>query len=75
MNKETTTIVKCKCTPMIDRPTFIDGYVTSDKSIENQLTKTIELLNDVLLMAKVERLKGRYETVDEIEQFLSEVEE
>ena len=33
MNKETTTNVECKCTPMIDRPTFIDGYVTSDESI------------------------------------------
>ena len=31
MNKETTTNVECKCTPMIDRPTFIDGYVTSDE--------------------------------------------
>lgn len=74
MKKETTTTVECKCTPMIDRPTFIDGYVTSDKSIENQLTKAIELLNDVLLMAKVERLKGRYETVDEIEKFLKDIE-
>lgn len=39
-----------------------------------QLTKAKELLKDFLLMAKVEHLKDRYETVDEAEQFLSEVE-
>ena len=38
----------------------------------DQLAKAIELLKDTLLMAQVERLKGRYETVDEIEQFLKE---
>ena len=35
-----------------------------------QLTKAKELLNDFLLMAKVEHLKERYETVSEAEQFL-----
>lgn len=39
---------------------------------EKQLTKAIELLKDALLMAQVEGLKERYETVDEIEQFLKE---
>lgn len=41
---------------------------------ENNLTKAKEIINDFLLMAKVEHLKDRYETVDEAEQFLSEVE-
>ena len=46
-----------------------------DKGVEyreKQLTKAIELLKDALLMAQVEGLKERYETVDEIEQFLKE---
>lgn len=36
------------------------------------LTKAKELLKDFLLMAKVEHLKDRYETVEEAEQFLKE---
>lgn len=39
-----------------------------------QLTKAKEIIKDFLLMAKVEHLKDRYETVDEAEQFISEVE-
>lgn len=39
-----------------------------------QLIKAKELLNDFLLMAKVEHLKERYETVSEAEQFLKESE-
>lgn len=42
---------------------------------KEQLAKAKELLNDFLLMVKVEHLKGRYETVDEAEQFLKEVDE
>ncbi len=30
-----------------------------------------EIIKDFMLMAKVEHLKGRYETVDEAEQFLN----
>jgi hypothetical protein len=42
---------------------------------KQQLTKAKEIIKDFLLMAKVEHLKDRYETVDEAEQFLnSEVE-
>ena len=45
------------------------------KDLEKQLTKAKEIIKDFLLMAKVEHLKDRYETVDEAEQFLnSEVE-
>ena len=39
-----------------------------------KLHKAKELLKDFLLMAKVEHLKDRYETVDEAEQFLKESE-
>ena len=31
-----------------------------------------EIIKDLILMAKVERLKDRYETVDEAEQFIKE---
>lgn len=40
-----------------------------------QLTKAKDIIKDFLLMAKVEHLKDRYETVDEAEQFLKEVSE
>lgn len=39
-----------------------------------KLHKAKEIIKDFLLMAKVEHLKDRYETVDEAEQFISEVE-
>lgn len=38
------------------------------------LTKAKEIIKDFILVAKVEHLKDRYETVDEAEQFISEVE-
>lgn len=38
---------------------------------EEYLTKAKEIIKDFLLMAKVEHLKDRYETVDEAEQFLN----
>lgn len=38
---------------------------------EEYLTKAKEIIKDFMLMAKVEHLKGRYETVDEAEQFLN----
>lgn len=40
-----------------------------------QLTKAVGLIKDFLLMAKVEHLKERYETVSEAEQFLKKVSE
>ena len=43
------------------------------EQVENpQLTKAKEIIKDFILMAKVERLKDRYETVDEAEQFIKE---
>lgn len=38
------------------------------------LHKAKEIIKDFILMAKVERLKDRYETVDEAEQFINELE-
>ena len=36
-----------------------------------QLHKAKEIIKDFILMAKIEHLKDRYETVDEAEQFLN----
>ena len=52
-----------------------DKYRDMTFDQREQLTKAKEIIKDFLLMAKVEHLKDRYETVDEAEQFLnSEVE-
>lgn len=41
------------------------------KKLHDNSTKAKELIKDFILMAKVEHLKDRYETVDEAEQFLN----
>ena len=41
-----------------------------DKQRE-QLNKAKEIIKDFMLVAKVEHLEGRYETVDEAEKFLN----
>ena len=41
------------------------------KELYDNSTKARELIKDFILMAKVEHLKDRYETVDEAEQFLN----
>ena len=62
LRKEATTTVEWECTPMIARPTFINGYITSaeprEKRIEklkaqydyafNQLCKSREILCQML---------------------------
>ena len=52
---------------------FIPVGITVEKLKElyNNYTKAKELIKDFILMAKVEHLKDRYETVDEAEQFLN----
>ena len=50
---------------------FSTQYYQGEKAKE-QLTKAKEIIKDFILMAKVERLKDRYETVDEAEQFLKD---
>ena len=55
---------------------FIPAGVTVEeveklKELYDNSTKARELIKDFILMAKVEHLKDRYETVDEAEQFLN----
>lgn len=52
---------------------FSTQYYQGEKAKE-QLTKAKEIIKDFILMAKVEHLKDRYETVDEAEQFLKDSE-
>lgn len=37
LRKEATTTVEWECTPMIDRPTFVNGYVTGSKPREQRI--------------------------------------
>jgi len=43
-----------------------------NKALTAQFTRARELLKDFLLIAKVEQLRDKYETVSEAEQFLGE---
>ena len=51
LRKEATMTVEWECTPMINRPTFINGYITSaeprEKRIE-ELEKKIKKIRDYL---------------------------
>ena len=51
-----------------------DGNVCNStcSEIKKQLNKAKKIIKDFILMAKVEHLKDRYETVDEAEQFIKE---
>lgn len=55
-----------------DNKVMADNYSKMEQKFYDNLTKAKNLLNDFLLIAKVEHLKDRYETVDEAEQFLEE---
>lgn len=50
--------------------TIEQAYFAGFESCSKQLVKAKEIIKDFILMAKVEHLKNRYETVDEAEQFL-----
>lgn len=57
----------------------INTHTLSQLNLDNcelitKLTKAKEIIKDFLLMAKVEHLKDRYETVDEAEQFIKDSE-
>lgn len=39
LRKEATTTVEWECTPMIDRPIFINGYITGVESREKRITE------------------------------------
>ena len=55
--KEATTTVQWECTPMIDRPTFINGYVTGSEPREKQI-KELEKKNTELRL-KLDALEGQ----------------
>lgn len=60
-----------------ERNTFLAQNEQYEKDLidfNENLTKAKEIIKDFLLMTKVEHLKERYESVDEAEQFLNEVE-
>lgn len=42
LRKEATATVEWECTPMIDRPTFINGYIVGAKPREKQIAKLKE---------------------------------
>lgn len=52
---------------------YLDGQKDLNDIHNENLIRAKEIIKDFILMAKVENLKNRYETVDEAEQFLSEV--
>ena len=52
---------------------YLDGQKDLNDIHSKNLTRAEEIIKDFILIAKVENLKNRYETVDEAEQFLSEV--
>lgn len=52
---------------------YIAGAEESEQ-LKQQIEKAKEIIKDFILMAKVEHLKDRYETVDEAEQFLKDSE-
>lgn len=44
LRKEATTTVQWECTPMIDRPTFINGYITGAEPREKRVAELEEKL-------------------------------
>ena len=44
LRKEATTTVEWECTPMIDRPTFVNGYIVGAEPRENEITELKERL-------------------------------
>ena len=50
--------------------TIEQAYLAGLKVSRTQYIKAKEIIRDFILIAKVEHLKNRYETVDEAEEFL-----
>ena len=67
--------LKEQCLILADCDTCHSTCKNENVEMKKQLTKAKEIIKDFILMAKVEHLNGRYETVDEAEQFISEVED
>ena len=60
---EATTTVEWECTPMIDRPTFINGYITSAKPREKRIAE-LEAQIEKMKCCKDEIIKALKETLD-----------
>lgn len=54
LRKEATTTVQWECTPMIDRPTFINGYITGAEPREKRIED---------LEAQIEIMKTRIKEI------------
>ena len=67
--------LKEQCLILADCDTCHSTCKNENVEMKKQLTKAKEIIKDFILMAKVGHLNGRYETVDEAEQFISEVED
>ena len=52
---------------------FIESLSKSENEAKKQLTRAKGIIKDYILVAKVEHLKDRYESVDDAEQFLKEI--
>ena len=63
--------LKEQCSILADCNTCYSSCKNENIEMKKQLTKAKEIIKDFILMAKVEHLKDRYETVDEAEQFLN----
>ena len=69
--KEENEELKEQCSILADCNTCYSSCKNENIEMKKQLTKAKEIIKDFILMAKVEHLKDRYETVDEAEQFLN----
>lgn len=56
LRKESTYTVQWKCTPMLDKPTFINGYITGAMPREERIAN-LEKVN-ALLLAQIDKLKA-----------------
>lgn len=57
------------CTPY-HTGSFIQGYIAGVESREKTEKRAKELINDFILILRIEHLAGRYETLKEAEEFL-----
>lgn len=54
---------------------YVERLEKENAELKKQLEQAKEIIKAFLLMAKVEHLKDRYETVDDAEAFLKEIKE
>lgn len=57
------------CTPY-HTGSFIQGYIAGVEAREKTEKRAKELINDFLLILRMEHLVGKYETLKEAEEFL-----